>query len=83
MLVFFFSCRKYLGGTWGLSRESSVIVNLMRIVGTTPGSQGEGTGMCMREKWWLHVIVSGGSRGHWIWVSMGMYYLAITLKMTE
>lgn len=55
----------------------------MRIVGTTPGSQGEGTGMCMREKWWLHVIVSGGSRGHWIWVSMGMYYLAITLKMTE
>ena len=40
-----------------LSIKSPTIVNIMRMVCMTlmqPGSQGEWTGMCMCEQWWLH-----------------------------
>ena len=50
-------CFNFILYQWGLSGKSPAIINIMRRVCATsvyPGSQGEWTGMCMCEQWWLH-----------------------------
>ena len=56
----------------GLAGNSPALVSITTTVCTTsvqPGSQGEWTGMHMHEQWWLHCIVSGGNRHHWVSMS--------------
>ena len=59
----------FLDIRWGLSGKSTTIVNIMRTVCRTlmqPVSQGEWTGMRMREQWWLHCSSQWGGRCCWV-----------------
>ena len=66
-----------------LPRKNLTIVNITRTVCATsmyPGSQGEWTGMCMREQWCLYCT----SQWEWsILLNEHVYCMAIAFKMTE
>ena len=67
----------------GLSRKTPAIANITRTVYTTsmpPGSQGEWTGMHVREQWWRHCT---GQWGQQTQLSEHVYRVVVTFKITE